>query len=205
MRFLQIYCCCFFTFRCFGDDSFFLAACLNQNVQHPKATSAQSHRVLAGGPVPNPPVVGTAEMFFETPRFSSGKHLENRKPIVSPIISPVSWNVQVQSLPPSRTGNLRSNELWAVSLFTLPVLPVPIHAIPAVVVYVFVSGVSKAHVKSNLDISCCNRMQSCNHDSKKLAEVKLSFLQRADTRKAGTLDTWSQHPGTWVPRGSLQH
>lgn len=54
----------------------------------------------------------------------------------------------------------------------------------------------------------------CNHaimiharflDLKKLAEVKLSFLQRADTRKAGTLDTWSQHPGTWVPRGSLQH
>ena len=47
-----------------------------------------------------------------------------------------------------------------VSLFTLPV---PIHLIPAVVVYGFVSGVSKAHVKSNLDISWCNRMQSCNH------------------------------------------
>lgn len=82
-------------FHCFGDDSFFLAACLNQNVQHPKATSAQSHRVLAGGPVPNPPVVVPAEMFFETPKFLSNgfqreKHLENRKPIVSPIISPVS-------------------------------------------------------------------------------------------------------------------
>ena len=47
-----------------------------------------------------------------------------------------------------------------VSLFTLPV---PIHLIPAVVVYGFVSGVSKAHVKSNLDISWCNRMQSCSH------------------------------------------